>query len=141
MSRLLALDVGDERTGVALSDEQEQLARPLEMVPRRRGPGGFLRIAELVRTHDVRAIVVGLPLLPDGSEGKQVASTRAFGRGLERHVSVPIIYHDERDTTRRALEILAAEGQSPKRRAQQVDAAAAAVLLQDYIDEQASRNP
>jgi len=138
VTRLLALDVGDERPGVALSDEQEQLARPLEMVPRRRGPAGFLRIAELVRTHDVRAIVVGLPLLPDGSEGKQVASTRAFGRGLERHVSVPIIYHDERDTTRRALEILAA---APKRRAQQVDAAAAAVLLQDYIDEQASRNP
>jgi len=140
MTRLLALDVGDERTGVAISDELEQLARPLEMIPRRRGPGGFVRIAALVSQQGIRAIVVGLPLLPDGSEGKQVASTRAFVRGLEQHVAVPIIFHDERETTRRANEILSAEGLSPQKRAQQVDAVAAAVLLQDYIDNQMSRN-
>ncbi|MEN6479740.1 MAG: Holliday junction resolvase RuvX [Anaerolineales bacterium] len=140
MSRLLALDVGDERTGVAISDEAGLLARPLEMIARKPGPGGFHRIAELVRQYDVRAIVVGLPLLPDGSEGKQVASTKAFVRGLSQHVSVPILWHDESDTTRRAREILVDDARSGKRRAQLIDATAAAVLLQSYLDEQASQD-
>ena len=140
MSRLLALDVGDERTGVAISDEAGLLARPLEMIARKPGPGGFHRIAELVRQYDVRAIVVGLPLLPDGSEGKQVASTKAFVRGLSQHVSVPILWHDESDTTRRAREILADDGRPRKRRARLIDATAAAVLLQSYLDEQANQD-
>ena len=140
MSRILALDVGDERTGVAISDEAEQLARPLEMIARRPGPGGFLRLAALVQQHAVRAIVVGLPLLADGSEGKQAASTRAFVRGLVQHVSAPILWRDERDTTRRAQELLAAEGRTHKKQAQLVDATAAAILLQSYLDEQAEQS-
>ena len=136
MSRILALDVGDERTGVAISDELGLLARPLEVILRRPGPGGFIRIAEIVREQEISAIVIGLPLLADGSEGKQAASSRAFARGLERYVTAPLVWRDETDTSRRALEILAAEGRTARRQAQLVDEVAAAVLLQGYLDEQ-----
>lgn len=136
MSRILALDVGDERTGVAISDELGLLARPLEVILRRPGPGGFVRIAQIVREQEISAIVIGLPLLADGSEGKQAASSRAFARGLEQHVTVPLIWRDETDTSRRAQEILSAEGRSQRRQAQLIDGVAAAVLLQSYLDEQ-----
>jgi len=136
VSRILALDVGDERTGVAISDELGLLARPLEVILRRPGPGGFVRIAQIVREQEISAIVIGLPLLADGSEGKQAASSRAFARGLEQHVTVPLIWRDETDTSRRAQEILSAEGRSQRRQAQLIDGVAAAVLLQSYLDEQ-----
>lgn len=134
--RYLALDVGDERIGVAVSDEGGALARPLETLRRVRGPASFLRLAELVAEYAVGAIVVGLPLLPGGGEGKQVQSARAYARGLEKHVQVPILFWDERDSTRRAQEALIAGGTGPHRRRQRIDAAAAAIILQDYLDEQ-----
>lgn len=134
MTRFLALDVGDERTGVAISDELAMLARPLEVIPRRPGPGGFERVAEIVTKEQISAIIIGLPLLADGSEGKQAASSRAFARGLVRYVSVPLIWRDETDTTNRAREILAGEGRTQRYIAEHIDAVAAAVLLQDYLD-------
>ena len=76
--RCLALDVGDERIGVAISDENGTMARPLEIIARKAGPSSFQRIAALVAEQGVALIVVGLPLLPDGSEGAQARSTRAY---------------------------------------------------------------
>lgn len=144
--RHLALDVGDERIGVAISDHSGYLARPLEIIARRPGPSSFLRIAEIVAQHGVEVIVVGLPLMPDGSEGEQVRSTRAYVAGLTNHVDVPIVYWDERLTTFRAREIISeqesirgrrgrpkAETRSGKRRRRD-DAVAAAVILQEYLD-------
>lgn len=146
--RHMALDVGDERIGVALSDQSGYLARPLEIVTRRSGPSSFVRIAEIVAQHGVEVIVVGLPLMPDGSEEEQVRSTRAYVAGLTEHVSVPIVYWDERLTTFRAREIIAEqesvrgrrgrptpEKRSGKRRRRD-DAVAAAVILQEYLDAQ-----
>ena len=133
--RYLALDVGDERIGVAVSDEGGALARPLETLRRVRGPASFYRLAEIVAEYAVGAIVVGLPLLPDGAEGRQVQSTRAYVRGLETHVQVPIVYWDERFSTLRAQEALIEGGAGPRRRRQRLDAAAAAVILQDFLDE------
>lgn len=135
--RHLALDVGDERVGVAISDEEGRLARPLEVIARRPGPQGFKRLAELVARYEVACIVVGLPLLADGTEGKQVRSTRAYVRGLQAHTDAPIVYWDERGSTSRANQIMVAEGASRRRRRRQSDAVAAAVILQAYLDEQA----
>jgi putative holliday junction resolvase len=134
--RHLALDVGDERIGVALSDARGYLARPLEVIARRPGPSSFMRIAEIVATSQVEIIVVGLPLLADGTEGKQVQSCRAYVQGLQAHVQVPIVYVDERDTSRRATEILVQNDSRRKRRRQATDDVAAAVILQRYLDEQ-----
>ena len=135
--RHLALDVGDERIGVAISDADGLLARPLEVIARRPGPSSFLRIAEIVAKERVQVIVVGLPLLPDGTEGKQVESTRAYVRGLVQYVDVPIVYWDERYSTDRAMQIMIQNRSKRRRRQQMADAVAAAVILQEYLDNRA----
>ena len=144
--RYLALDVGDERIGEAISDETGSLARPLEIIARVAGPSSFRRLAALIAQHGVESVVVGLPLLSDGSEGKQARSTMAYLRGLERHVALPIVLWDERSSTQQAREIIAeaagprgpdAEGRfrgARKARRRADDAVAAAVILQDYLN-------
>jgi putative Holliday junction resolvase len=136
--RYLALDVGDERIGVAISDELGALARPLTVLRRESGPGSFRRLAALVSEHQVGAIVVGLPLLEDGSEGEQVRSTRAYVRGLRDHVELPVVFWDERDSTHRAEEIMSVNRRSKRRRQERLDAVAAAVILQSYLDARGS---
>lgn len=132
--RHLALDIGDERVGVALSDLSGRLARPLEVIARRPGPSGFLRIAGIIAENKVEMVVVGLPLLPDGSEGKQVRSTRAYVAGLEPHIKVPVVFWDERGSTRRAGQILLENESRKRRRKESSDMVAAAVILQEYLD-------
>ncbi|NLG52092.1 MAG: Holliday junction resolvase RuvX [Chloroflexi bacterium] len=135
--RHLALDVGDERIGVAISDPDGVLARPLEVIPRRAGPSSFLRLADIIAENHVEVIVVGLPLREDGTEGKQVESTRAYVRGLVKYVDIPIVYWDERYSTNRATEIMIESGRKRQRRKEMVDAVAAAVILQEYLDNKA----
>ncbi len=108
--RFLALDVGDERIGVAISDETGLLARPLTVVRRVAGKASFIEIKDIVKRHQVEKMVVGLPLLPSGDEGDQVRSTRAYVHGMREHVDLDVIYVDERDTTLRAEEIMTLEG-------------------------------
>ena len=127
--RYLALDVGDEYIGVAISDEGGSLARPLEVLRRGSGPASFLQIARIIEAEKVGAIVVGLPLLPDGREGRQVRSTRAY---------VPINLWDERDSTQEAAETLAEIGARRKRHRERIDAVAAAVILQSFLNEKRS---
>ncbi|MBC7317019.1 MAG: Holliday junction resolvase RuvX [Chloroflexi bacterium] len=137
--RYLALDIGDERIGLAISDATGLLARPLTVIARRPGPGSFRQIAALVAEHGVEAIVVGLPLLPSGQEGKQVASVRAYVKGLMEYVALPIYWQDERDTTREAEAIMAETGRSARRRRRLQDAVAAAVILQAFLNERRER--
>lgn len=133
--RVLALDVGDERIGIALSDEQGVLARPLTVIARRAGAGSFRHIAALLQEHGVGQVVVGLPLLPGGDEGRQAASARAYVRGLQGYVTAPIVLWDERDTTQEARAVMAANRRTARSRRRQEDAVAAAVILQRYLDE------
>jgi len=132
--RILALDIGEERIGIAISDTLGFLARPLEVIPRQPGPASFQRIAQIVTQNQVRRIVVGLPLLPDGRKGKQVRSTEAYTRELAKYVQVPIEYWDERYSTDRADEIMIESGRKRKHRQRMRDAVAAAVILQEYLD-------
>jgi putative holliday junction resolvase len=135
--RHLGLDVGDERIGVSISDAQGFLARPLEVIARQPGPSSFLRLAEIIAANKVETVVVGLPFLLDGSEGKQVRSTQAYVEGLKAHISVPIVYQDERHSTQRAGQIML-ENQARRRHRQRMsDAIAAAVILQEYLNEKA----
>ena len=133
--RILCLDVGDERIGLALSDELGMVARPLEIVRRVAGPASFRRMVALCEKHGVERIVVGLPLLMDGSPGKQVQSTEAYVAGLRTHTDLPITYWDERLSSQKADAIIA---QNRQRRKQPThnDAVAAAVILQEYLDRQ-----
>ncbi|MEA2443948.1 MAG: putative pre6S rRNA nuclease [Thermoleophilales bacterium] len=102
MSRVLALDYGVARCGVALSDPSGTLATPLPVVERPATRKGLARLAGLVADREVERVVVGLPLTLSGAEGGQAAETREFAERLERRVQVPVEFYDERLTTRQA---------------------------------------
>ena len=137
--RHMALDVGDERIGIAISDQHGYLARPMEVISRVAGPASFEHVAQLIAGHEIGLLVVGWPLLPDGSEGKQVRSVEAYLRGLAPHVDIPIVRWDERNSTREAIAVMAETGKGRRRARRMRDAVAAAVILQDYLNHKAGR--
>jgi putative Holliday junction resolvase len=123
--RVLALDYGDARTGVAVSDATGTLARPLGVVDRAGTPAGLLRVAELVAAHQADMVVVGLPLTLRGEHGAQATVTEAFVAKLRDSVSVPVETYDERFTTK-----LAQKGASDAPE----DALAGAHVLPSWLD-------
>jgi putative holliday junction resolvase len=123
--KVLALDYGLARTGVAVSDETGTLARPLTVVERAASEAGLRRLAELVASEGVDRVVVGLPLTLRGDAGAQAEETARFVEGLRGAVDVPVESFDERFTTSLAA-------QSPSSRAPE-DARAAAHLLESYL--------
>lgn len=133
--RYLALDVGERRIGVALSDETATLATGLDTL-QRTGPRKDLQaVAALVRRHGAAAVIVGLPLNMDGSAGAQAEKVRAFVEGLKGRVAVPIVERDERLTTVEAHEILRKSGVAWSQRGALIDKVSAVVILQEYLDE------
>lgn len=102
MTRVIALDHGEARCGVAVSDPTGELATPLAAVERPDTRRGLAALASLVRHHDAERVVVGLPLTLAGEEGVQAQAARAFAERLAEQISVPIDLHDERLTTRLA---------------------------------------
>lgn len=133
--RYLALDLGDRRIGVAVSDTLGMLARPLEIFERRSRKEDAVHLRELVTQLGVDHVVVGLPLNMDGTEGSQAAWVRDYTGALAETLPVPIVLWDERLSTEEARDILRAQGRNPD--AEPVDAVAAAVILQSYLDAQA----
>jgi putative Holliday junction resolvase len=132
--RLLALDLGDARIGVALSDETGTLASGLATLrsvgPRRDAQA----VAALVREHGVGEVVVGLPLRLDGSLGPRGEQALAFVERLRRVVRIPVVTRDERLTSVAADERLAEAGVRRRDRKARIDQAAAALLLQEHLD-------
>ena len=122
--RVLALDYGAARTGVAVSDPTGTVARPVGIVERASSPAGLARIAELVRELEVERVVVGLPLTLRGERGSQAIETGSFVAALQRELDVPVDVFDERFTT--ALASRDSSGSSE-------DARAAAHLLTGYL--------
>ncbi|HXY41274.1 MAG TPA: Holliday junction resolvase RuvX, partial [Vicinamibacteria bacterium] len=126
--------MGEVLIGVALCDETETLASglaTLRAVGPRRDPRA---LAALVREHGAGAVVVGLPLRLDGTAGPQAEKVRLFVERLRRLLQVPVVTWDERLTSVEAGERLAAAGVPPRERRGRLDQAAAAVILQDYLD-------
>ncbi|MBN1979524.1 MAG: Holliday junction resolvase RuvX [Anaerolineae bacterium] len=136
--RILALDVGERRVGMAISDLTGALARPLEALARRSREEDFAAIAAVVAEHDVELIVVGQPLSLDGGMGPQARQIARYAEALAEHLSVRIVMWDERFTTMEAEEILRQRRSEKKRRqaraSGELDAIAAAVILQSYLD-------
>lgn len=134
---MLGIDAGERRVGLALSDESRLLASPLIVLDRRRGLAGVLdAIASLAAREAVRQVVVGLPLNADGSAGPQAQRAERFAGLVERATGLPVQMWDERLSTHQAEAVLRAQGRSTRRaRARgQIDAVAAAVILQNYLD-------
>jgi putative Holliday junction resolvase len=123
--RVLALDYGSARTGVAVSDATGTLARPVCVVRKAATDAGLAEVVRLVTEHEAECIVVGLPLTLRGEHGKQAAETARFVSALQARVGVPVETADERFTTALAQRF---GGTAPE------DAVAAAHLLQSWLD-------
>jgi len=132
--RILALDYGTRRVGVAISDELEMIATPLGYLDAQ--PRGKLldQIAQLVAERGVGLVVVGMPRNMDGSYGPAAEQVREFVEMLEKRLSVPVKTWDERLTTAQAEKLLLQADVSRKKRKKKVDQIAAAILLQSYLD-------
>jgi putative Holliday junction resolvase len=132
--RLLAIDPGSVRLGLALSDTERRLASPL-LTYTRRDPeqdGRFLK--KVVEEEEVATIIVGLPIHEDGSEGAQAKLARAFGAWLQQVTGVPCVFYDERFTSFEADQSLDQAGLTKKKRKARRDKVAAQILLQTYLD-------
>jgi putative Holliday junction resolvase len=139
--RVLALDVGDVRIGVALSDETGTLASGLVTL-RSVGPRKDAQaVAALVGEHQAEEVVVGLPLRLDGTLGSRGEQILAFVERLRRVLRVPVVTRDERLTSVAADERLAEAGVARRDRKARIDQAAAALILQEHLDERKATLP
>jgi putative Holliday junction resolvase len=133
--RLLAVDWGEVRIGLALSDETQTLASPLETLTRRAGKRFPMpRLLELVAAHRPVGVVVGLPLTLAGDEGASAIEARALAHLIGERTALPVELVDERLTTARALGSIREQGGSTRGRKEDVDSLAAAVLLQHFLE-------
>ena len=132
--RILALDYGTRRVGVAISDELEMIATPLGYLDAQPREKLLDQIAQLVAERGVGLVVVGMPRNMDGSYGPAAEQVREFVEMLEKRLSVPVKTWDERLTTAQAEKLLLQADVSRKKRKKKVDQIAAAILLQSYLD-------
>lgn len=131
--RLLGVDTGEKRIGLAVCDPLGIVAVPL-CVLARRGRGDLEDIAEIARREAVEEIVVGLPLSLNGTTGPQALRALHFGHALREQSGLPVVFWDERFSTVEAERGMLDAGLSRRRRDARRDASAAAVMLQDYLD-------
>lgn len=133
--RKMSLDLGDKRIGIATSDLLGIIANPLETYTRGSITKDINHIAELVKTHSVDCIVLGLPINMDGTEGERVEKSREFGRILSENIpNIKIDYMDERWTTVSAEKMLIDADVSREKRKTVIDKVAATIILQSYLD-------
>jgi putative Holliday junction resolvase len=133
-ARLLGLDVGSKTVGMALSDVTRSIATPFDTIRRTKFTADAKTIGEVIESNQVGALVIGLPLNLDGSEGPRAQSTRAFARNLAAYIGVPMVFWDERLSTAAVERHLIEADASRKRRAEVIDRMAAAYILQGALD-------
>jgi putative pre-16S rRNA nuclease len=136
--RVMAIDYGAKAIGVAISDELQLSVRPLATIRRAKLKKIEVieRISSLVVEHEITALVVGLPLMMDGSRGEAAKKVESFVARLQRCLSIPIIKVDERLTSYEADQILREMGVGEQQRRARSDEYAAMIILQDYLDAQ-----
>ena len=132
--RILALDHGTKRIGVAVSDEMKMIAQPLEYVPAEPFARFLARLEEILREKEVELIVIGMPRNMDGSYGPAALKVQEFAAALRDAVAIPIKLWDERLTSAQAQRFLIQGGVRREKRKEKVDKMAAAILLQSYLD-------
>ena len=138
MARVMALDVGDRRIGVALSDAGGILASPLTIIEQATQAQAITEILKIVREREVSAIIIGLPYSLNGSIGPQAEKVQVFVEELKQQTNLPIELRDERFTTATAVEYKKAASKKKPDRKTRYDAMAAAIILQEYLDEKAN---
>ena len=131
---ILSVDYGDKRTGIAVCDKLEMLASPVCVINEWNIDNLATKILEIAKEKQAEEIVVGLPKNMDGSEGFRADACKNLGENLKRLTDIPIKFWDERLTTVSAHKILSDNNIRGKKRKAVVDAVAADIILQDYID-------
>jgi len=141
MYRILGLDVGDRKIGVAVSDSSRTIARGIDQVrwDESQKDKGLAKIKELISRYEVGKVVVGLPKNMKGEEGFQAKKVRSFLDFLSSKIKIPAVLFDERFSTVMAEKILRQEGASLSERKKAKDKIAAAIILQSYLDSQRIR--
>ena len=134
--KYLGLDVGDRRVGIAFGDSDLRMATPVTVLVRVSIEHDAQAIAALIRNYDAAQLVVGLPRNMDGTQGAQARTVIEYAHAIETLVNVPVIFWDERLTTLEATKRTHETGARGKKSRQSLDAIAAAVILQDYLDSQ-----
>ena len=132
--RVLAIDHGSKRMGIAVSDELKSIALPLEFIPSEPFAAFITRLKELIRLKEVEMILVGMPRNMDGSYGPAALKVEEFVAVLKETVAIPIKTWDERLTSAQANRFLIAGDVRRNKRKEKVDQTAAAILLQSYLD-------
>ncbi|MEO9296449.1 Holliday junction resolvase RuvX [Devosia alba] len=132
--RILGLDLGSKTIGVAVSDGMRYSATPLETIKRTKFTADAIRLDQLIAENAIVAIILGLPLNMDGSEGPRVQSTRAFARSLAQRIALPIAFWDERLSTSAVTRMMIEADMRRDRRAEVVDKLAASYILQGALD-------
>jgi putative holliday junction resolvase len=139
--RILAIDPGTVRLGLALSDPSGTIAQPLSVLARRSETEDLKALTELAERHEVGMIVIGLPRLMDGRLDTAAQQAQAFGAQVARATGRPVAYWDERLTSVAAERYLIEQGKRRSKRRQEIDRMAATLLLQGYLDYRAGRGP
>ncbi|MDG2094565.1 MAG: Holliday junction resolvase RuvX [Phycisphaerales bacterium] len=131
---IMAIDLGDKRTGLAIGDEGTGTAMPVEVLEVPRGPALLEAISEAIRSHGPEQLVVGLPLNMDGTEGDRARLCRAFGDELLQCSGLPVSFQDERLSSDEANRRMARSGRTHVAKKRLRDALAACVVLEDFLD-------
>lgn len=139
--RILAIDPGTVRLGLALSDPSGKIAQPLSVLARRSEAEDLKALTELVERHEVGLIVIGLPRLMDGRIDTAAKEAQTFGAHVAQATGRPVAYWDERLTSVAAERFLIEQGKRRSKRRQEIDRVAATLLLQGYLDYRAGRGP
>lgn len=138
--KIVALDIGTVRIGIATSDIMEIIASPYLVYRRKNPTADVLEIAKIINSLECGKVVIGLPLKLDGSEGQSVQMAREFGEKLSEHISAEIIYQDERLSTVSAERVLIESGMRREKRKDKIDSVAATFILQTYLDKKSNLN-
>lgn len=134
--RILAIDPGTERCGVAVCDDLRVTTRPLDFITRKSWKNLLSNIKSLVAEYDAVAVVIGLPLESDGSDGPMTAEARYMARKFALSLDIPVVLQDERVTSYEAKARLWNSGVSPAAARKLTDSTAAAIILADFLDRQ-----
>ena len=132
--RVLAIDHGSVRMGIAISDELKMIAQPLEFIPAEPFSGFLDRLKVLLSEYEVELLLIGMPRNMDGSYGDASIKVREFEAVLKNSTTIPIKTYDERLTSVQANRVLSQGNVKKKKKRKNVDAMAAAILLQNYLD-------
>lgn len=132
--RILGLDFGKAKIGVAISDELGLTARPLKTIKRSSWETDLSQLRKIIKEYNVEKFVVGMPLNMSGTRGPAAEQVDRFVKRLEQEFNLPAVTQDERLSTVQAEELLISKGMRREKRKQVIDSLAAAIILQDYLD-------